>query len=112
MMLLSTLLLAAVVQLTIGQHDHEEHWEWAGVFRASEIGFRHTLLLKKSMEMEDNLTITVFVTSSPSGDASGLEEAEEVAEEMFETQAPLIAEGPWIELGTDTVYSVTMSNES
>jgi zinc transporter ZupT len=113
--------LAAVVSLNAvvkaeeehDEHGHEEHWEWAGVFSVTDHRLGHTLLIEKGDEIgNQNFTMAVLVLETSSGDESGLEEAEEEAEEIVEHQNATHLFGITLDISVQTLYEISVSNES
>ena len=98
-------------------HEHEEHWEYVGLFQAN-VSTKLSFTVRNTGE-EDPSTFRAmfFITSSAGADEDSLEEAEHVSEEAMEAieenEANTTAiSGTYVTLGINRTYELSYSDES
>ena len=82
-------LVIATAAVAIASFSSEEsehhHWEYVGLYDVTTIDKEYTLLLQKHADTEHDFSLELLLLTASSLDEEGLEEAEEMAEEISES---------------------------
>lgn len=87
------IILIQLCQLNVCLADEEDHahlWEWAGIFKIDSTNERYIWSAEKVEGEYAANSMKILWLQATSGDEEGIHDLEEIAEEAFEEQTPII----------------------